>query len=208
MLQKNYYEMLGLNRNASEDEIKRTYRKLALQYHPDHNPDDPRSEERFKEISEAYAVLSDPEKRREYDRFGYTGFKRRYTQENIFEDFDFGGIFREFGFEFENFAFRKFFCGKRGRGCGRGRAKFARMGFFKEYANDLLYGSETDPIYDLPLTVTEAFYGTRKELFVDTGISQKRYSIQIPPGVRSDTLLRVALDNCDEREIHLRVRII
>jgi len=70
VLQKDYYQILGLNRNASEDEIKRAYRKLALKYHPDHNPGDPKSEERFKEIGEAHAVLSDPEKRKEYDQFG------------------------------------------------------------------------------------------------------------------------------------------
>jgi len=62
VLQKYYYKMLGLNRDASEDEIKRAYRQLALKYHPDHHPDDPEGEEIFKEIGEAYAVLSDPEK--------------------------------------------------------------------------------------------------------------------------------------------------
>ena len=208
MLQKDYYQMLGLNRNASEDEIKRAYRKLALKYHPDHHPDDPESEEIFKEIGEAYAVLSDLEKRKEYDQFGHTGFKRRYTTEDIFSDLNFEEVFREFAFGFNNQVFREFFCGKRGRGCGRGRAKFARMGFFKEYANNLLYGSETDQIYDLPLTVTEAFYGTRKELLVDTGISQKRYIVQIPPGVRPNGRLSLVLDEFGEEEIQFRVKII
>jgi len=70
---RDYYEVLGVDRNATEDELKKAYRKLALANHPDRNPDDPLAEERFKEASEAYAVLSDAEKRRRYDRFGHEG---------------------------------------------------------------------------------------------------------------------------------------
>ncbi len=69
--QRDYYEVLGVSRTATTEEIKRAYRKLAIRFHPDKNPDDPQAEERFKEASEAYAVLSDPEKRAAYDRFGH-----------------------------------------------------------------------------------------------------------------------------------------
>ena len=79
-----YYKILGVSRTAMESEIKKTYRKLALQYHPDRNPGDKKSEEHFKKINEAYAVLSDKEKRAQYDRFGSAGFHQRYTQEDIF----------------------------------------------------------------------------------------------------------------------------
>lgn len=73
MSKRDYYEVLGVARGASEADLKKAYRKLALQYHPDRNPDDPTAEERFKEVSEAYAVLSDAEKRTRYDRFGHAG---------------------------------------------------------------------------------------------------------------------------------------
>lgn len=73
MAKRDYYEILGAHREATDDELKKAYRKLALQYHPDRNPDDPSAEEHFKEVSEAYAVLSDPQKRKAYDRFGHQG---------------------------------------------------------------------------------------------------------------------------------------
>ncbi|MGB9625489.1 MAG: DnaJ domain-containing protein, partial [Phycisphaerae bacterium] len=73
MAQRDYYEVLGVSRNASEQEIKRAYRKLAKQYHPDRNPGDPKATEKFKEVQQAYEVLSDKTKREQYDRFGFVG---------------------------------------------------------------------------------------------------------------------------------------
>jgi molecular chaperone DnaJ len=97
---RDYYEILGIPKTASADEIKRAYRKLALKYHPDKNKS-PDAEEKFKEISEAYGVLSDETKRNQYDQFGHAGIDSRYTQEDIFknihfEDFGFGSIFDMF----------------------------------------------------------------------------------------------------------------
>ncbi len=84
---RDYYEVLGVKREASKDEIKDAYRKLALQYHPDRNKA-PDAEEKFKEISEAYAVLSDDQKRQQYDTMGHEQFDQRYTTEDIFRNFN------------------------------------------------------------------------------------------------------------------------
>lgn len=70
---RDYYEILGVSKTAADDEIKKAYRKLAIKYHPDKNPDDPSAEEKFKEAAEAYGVLSDAEKRKRYDQFGHAG---------------------------------------------------------------------------------------------------------------------------------------
>ena len=97
MAVKDYYEVLGVQKGANKNQIKDAYRKLALQYHPDRNKS-PEAEERFKEVSEAYAVLSDDEKRRQYDSFGREGVYQRYSQEDIFRGADFGEFFRGGGF--------------------------------------------------------------------------------------------------------------
>ena len=103
MSQRDYYEVLGVARDASEDEIKRAYRKLALQNHPDHNPDNPEAEQRFKEAAEAYEILRDPERRARYDQYGHAGvgngndFQGFGSADDIFAHF--GDIFGDmFGF--------------------------------------------------------------------------------------------------------------
>src|SRR3990170_7982927 len=87
---KDYYQILGVSRNADEKEIKRAFRKLAQQYHPDKNPGDKAAEAKFKEINEAYTVLSDPEKRGKYDRFG-ASWEQYERGGGRAEDFDWGG---------------------------------------------------------------------------------------------------------------------
>lgn len=99
MSKRDYYEILGVSRDATEEEIKRAYRKLAFKYHPDRNPDDPEAEAKFKEAAEAYEVLRDPQKRAQYDRFGHagvngSGFEGFSSAEDIFSTFS--DIFAEF----------------------------------------------------------------------------------------------------------------
>jgi len=138
---RDYYDVLGVPRNASKDQIKDTYRKLAMQYHPDRNKS-PDAEEKFKEISEAYAVLSDDEKRQQYDLLGHVGFDQRYTTEDIFRGADFESIFRDLGFGFGDLF--RFFFGRRdfGERISRGQ----------------------DLVYDLEVTLEEAAKGTEKEI--------------------------------------------
>ena len=101
MTKRDYYEVLGVTRTATEVELKKAYRSLAVQYHPDKNPGDTEAEEKFKEAAEAYSVLSDKEKRSAYDRFGHQGvgaggpgFDPGFTNfEDIFEMFGFGDVF-------------------------------------------------------------------------------------------------------------------
>jgi DnaJ-class molecular chaperone len=129
---KDYYVLLELERDASEEQIRKSYRRLALKYHPDRNPGDPKAEENFKEIAEAYGVLIDPVKRSEYDRWLRTGAQERvagggfrYSQEEIFQDLFknpafsrvFQDLFREFekaGFRFDQSFFDQTFFGGRG----------------------------------------------------------------------------------------------
>jgi curved DNA-binding protein len=128
---KDYYQTIGVSRDAAPEEIKKAYRQLALKFHPDRNPGDRQAEERFKEISEAYGVLMDPEKRKQYDLFSRTPFEpgRRpdfsYTQEEIFRDIfnnpmasdvfsELGREFSRMGFRFDQSFFDHLFFGGRG----------------------------------------------------------------------------------------------
>jgi molecular chaperone DnaJ len=117
---KDYYEVLGVSKDANEKEIKSAYRKLALKYHPDRS-DASDAEEKFKEISEAYAVLSDPDKRKQYDQFGHSGITGQYTQEDLFRGVNFEDLLRGFGFGGGESIFDMFFGGSRHRGPPRGR---------------------------------------------------------------------------------------
>jgi curved DNA-binding protein len=120
MTQNEYYKILGVSQDASAEDIKKAYRKLALETHPDRNPDDPRAEDRFKRINEAYGVLSDPQKRTQYDEYQRFGFDRRpgggaqpgfrYSQEEIFRDLfnsrQAHDVFSEMQKEFQRMGFR------------------------------------------------------------------------------------------------------
>ena len=182
---KDYYKILGVERNASEDDIRKAYRKMAMQYHPDRNPNDKQAEERFKELNEAYQVLNDPKKRAHYDRLGsdYSTWQRRGAPGDFnwgdyvggypggarvnMEDLDdlFGGAggFSDF--------FRTIF----GQGAGTGtrtRTRQQPQGYQQE----------------LEITLEEAYQGTTR-VFESDG---KQKQVRIPAGVRTGSKVRVA----------------
>ena len=156
--QTDYYETLGVSREATQEEIKKAYRKLAVKYHPDKNPDSPEAEETFKTVGEAYEVLSDPEKRAAYDRYGHAAFTQGAGGGGgggggFHDPFD---IFREVfnqggGGGGAGGMFDEFFGGGSGRGGGGRRANTG--------------GS--DLRYDLPITLKEAAFGCEKELEIE-----------------------------------------
>lgn len=117
MAKRDYYEVLGVSKSASADDIKKSYRKLAMQYHPDRNPGDKASEEKFKEAAEAYDVLSTPEKKARYDQFGHAGMGGAAGFGGAGMNMD--DIFSNFGDIFENMGFGGFGGGRRGGGGGR-----------------------------------------------------------------------------------------
>lgn len=133
---RDYYEVLGVARNASDQEIKSAYRKLAVKYHPDKNPGDRTAEERFKEAAEAYSVLSDPEKRSRYDRFGHGGMQGGFSGFDPATFGDFGDILGEF------FGFGDIFGSRRRGGPQRG----------------------ADLRYDLKIKFSEAAFGTKTKI--------------------------------------------
>lgn len=153
-MKRDYYEILGVAKDAALQDIKKKYRTLALKHHPDRVPEEQKkeAEEKFKEISEAYGVLSDPQKRKMYDQYGHSGIDQRYTTEDIFRGADFSSIFGESGL---GDIFGHFFGGESfeffGGGDGRGGARAQRG---------------RDIQYEVEISLEEAYSGGKKKLKV------------------------------------------
>lgn len=193
---KDYYKTLGVDRKASEADIRKAYRKLAMQYHPDRNPGDKQAEERFKEINEAYQVLNDPQKRAYYDRLGsdYSSWQRRGAPGNFNWDqyggfpggsarVDFGDMDEMFGGGFSDF-FRTIF-GIRGEE-PRSRAS-QPQGYQQE----------------LEISLDEAYSGTTRVL--QTNGKQKQ--VRIPAGVRTGSKVRVAGAGPNGLDLYLIIQV-
>src|SRR6476659_9069259 len=153
MSKRDYYEILNVPKTASNDEIKSTYRKLALKYHPDRNKS-PEAEEKFKEISEAYAVLSDQEKRKRYDTFGHVGAEEvfRGSEDNFAE------IFKDMGFGGVGDIFEQIF----GRMGGGGGNRSDPFGFGSRNSDRRIRGR--DLLYDVEMTLEDVLKGTKQQI--------------------------------------------
>jgi len=198
---KDYYQILGVPRNATEEQIKKTYRKLAMQYHPDRNAGKEKwANEKFKEINEAFSVLGDPEKRKQYDQFGTVGdigdiFGSPYTR-TTFEDLmkDFGGSGLRFDFLDDifadalgerSFSFRIFNRAPGGRRSTRSRAP--RGINLEEIFGQTQRPSRQDVRYEITITKEQAAQGIEKDL-TRRG---KTLRVKIPAGVKSGANVRL-----------------
>ena len=179
-----YYKVLGVTKKASEDEIKKSYRKLAMKYHPDKNPGDKAAEAKFKEISEAYAVLSDAEKKKQYDMFGDSGFHQRYSAEDIFQGADFSSIFGDLGGGGDIFS--RFFGGGQ-----FGGGQFG--GGFGHHGQHATVSKGQDVEYEITVSFDEAWNGCERlvQYRLNPGTSHE-IKVKVPAGMKSGGKLRVA----------------
>lgn len=196
---KDYYNTLGIKKGASQDEIKKAYRKLARKYHPDVNPDDPNAEEKFKEINEAYQVLSDQDKRQKYDQFG-SQWKQYQQTGGRPEDFDWsrwstqgqpGAQYRTVSQEdLEQMfggglgGFSDFFETLFG-GMGGGRA--ARRAGARTAGQNMTKGQDIQ--HPVEISLSEAFHGTTRTLTYEDG---RRIEAKIPAGVKTGSKIRLS----------------
>ncbi len=193
MAYKDYYKILGVSKNASEEEIKAAFKKLARKYHPDVNKE-PGAEDRFKEINEAYTVLSDAEKRRFYDTYGTAAGSGSWQGPPPGRG-GFGGFTGNAG-DFSDF-FQQLFGNFAGRGGG---------GFGDLFGEPIRQGSRRtggDLEADLPLSLEEAYRGGEKTI----SIGPERITVKVPPGVREGQKIRLAGKGRAGGDLYLHVRL-
>jgi curved DNA-binding protein len=188
-----YYKTLGVEKKADQEAIKKAYRKLALKYHPDRNPDNREAEEKFKKISEAYAVLSDPEKRKQYDSVGSDQFSRRYSQEDIFRNFDLNDILRDFGFGGTGGNERVFRGGGRRGGYNFSTDSDPFRSIFGQARSQYETPQNGEDLhYNLSITLEEAVSGVEKKLAFQQDQEVNEISVRIPAGISTGKKLRLA----------------
>jgi curved DNA-binding protein len=170
---EDYYSVLGVEKSATPDEIKTRYRKLAKQYHPDKNPGNKEAEEKFKKLSEAYAVLSDPEKKKKYDAVGSEKFHQQYSQEDIFSGTNLNDILREMGFGGGGFG------GMGGQGW---EFRFGSGGM----------GRSLDVESEVTISLEESAKGAEKRMTFKAGRSTETVTVKIPPGIAEGAKMRLA----------------
>jgi len=195
---RDYYETLGVSRTASEEEIKKAYRKLARKYHPDLNPNNKQSEERFKEVQEAYDVLGDKDKRTKYDQLGqnWKGGSDFTPPPNWQTDFDPSEFFGR---------------GQQSGGFGRqspgGFSDFFEMLFGGRNAGaQTSRGAGDDAETELTLPLIDMHRGTTRTLTVHFGRTQKTIDVRIPPGARHDSRIRIPGGGPSGGDLYIRLK--
>lgn len=176
---KDYYSSLGIDKNASADEIKKAYRKLAIKYHPDKNAGDKAAEDQFKVITEAYTVLSDPEKKLQYDSYGDTAFHQRFSHEDIFRGANVNDMFREFGFSGGEDILSQLF----GSGGRRGQQPFGGQSRPR-------HGADYNLNVRIPFRI--AVTGGERRVSFRTERGDEEMNVKIPAGTETGQRLRVA----------------
>ena len=196
---KDYYEILGVSRDADAKEIKKAYRKLAMKYHPDQNKDNPDAEAKFKEISVAYDVLSDPEKRKKYDRMGHENFERGYEASGGYNDFNsanfedfadiFGDIFGGGGSSQKGGGGFSFFENLFGGGGRRQSANFRSGGFnFNQGQGGFQAQKGQNVKTNLKIPFSDAVKGNEKTIVLN---GNKKINVKIPQGVKDGQKIKL-----------------
>ncbi|WFA08401.1 DnaJ C-terminal domain-containing protein [Tissierella sp. Yu-01] len=182
---KDYYKILGVDKNTSENEIKRAYRKLAKKYHPDLNPNDSNAQEKFKEINEAYEVLGDPEKKKKYDTFG-SGYD--FAGGQHFDPSQFGYTYTSTGGAGDFSDFFNMFFGGMGNGSKSSRGfNFGDIFGGRQRTSPSRQSFESE----LDITLEEGFNGTTKEVNLNYNGEIKRMSVKVPKGIFPGKKLKV-----------------
>jgi DnaJ-class molecular chaperone len=200
MAQTDYYKVLGVDKKATADEIKKAFRKLAVKYHPDRNPGDNTAEDKFKEINEAYAVLSDAQKKEQYDTYGSSGFHQQYSQEDIFRNFDFGNVYKDMGAGAGEDIFSRLFGGAFARG-GRGG-----------YRRGPVKGADLEMETDV--SFRDAALGAEKLVAFRRNGKREELKVKIPAGVDSGSKIRIAgkggqgEDGGQQGDLYLIIRVL
>lgn len=211
MKYRDYYEVLGVDKNASDKEIKKAYRKLAKKYHPDLHPDDKDMNERFSEINEAYEVLSDPDKRKKYDMFGKNA---NFTQGQNFDPSQYGFDFTNFGNGSYSYTtgggsgFSDFFDGLFGGFSQTGRSSKSGGRSFSDFTGGFSTKKRQRLDANVNISLEEAMAGCTRTISIKSGPNFTDVKVNVPKGMPSDKKLKINGNKYGlDADIYVKVKI-